>query len=322
MVTNKKPTTYVFELTGRCNQHCSFCYSISYDPLTQKPRKDSLTGQKWISALENIVKCNAKAVDFSGGEPTLHPEFKNILSSAKKLGLYTIVSTNGSTFDQRDIVDCIDEYANCISLSIHGTKKVHNLLKGKGESYNQATASFGHYLSGEKLVKVNSVACKQNKENLYLLGERLGVDCNPFIWKISQVIPRESGLRTRELISINKDEFEEIQKDLIQRFPYAYKENRLIFREDDSDTAILGSSPYIIASSDGSLYVPEGKNHKNLDISILDHHLSEKLLKRLKDCDGFISKLNLNHNKSYTGPEEQIQMLKHLQKTYRLMRYL
>ena len=71
----EKVETFIFELTNKCNENCDFCYSISYDSITGKPRFEQIDKDKVFNILDTICEYGAKSIDFSGGEPTLHPNF-------------------------------------------------------------------------------------------------------------------------------------------------------------------------------------------------------------------------------------------------------
>ncbi|MBN1682005.1 radical SAM protein [Candidatus Bathyarchaeota archaeon] len=83
------------DLTNRCNQNCPICFANSeaagyvYEPTFEQIRemlvilRDQKPNPVWV-------------VQFSGGEPTIHPKIFEIISMAKKFGFrYTIVATNG-----------------------------------------------------------------------------------------------------------------------------------------------------------------------------------------------------------------------------------
>lgn len=85
----------IIDLTNRCNLSCPVCfananatgylYEPSYDDVVRM--LDTLAAQKPVPALR---------VQFSGGEPTLRPDFLKIVKKAKEMGFYYVqVNTNG-----------------------------------------------------------------------------------------------------------------------------------------------------------------------------------------------------------------------------------
>ncbi|MBU4141658.1 radical SAM protein [Patescibacteria group bacterium] len=83
------------DLTNRCNQKCPICFANSaasgylYEPSFQQVKK-------MLEMLRRELPAPCEAVQFSGGEPTLHPDFIKIVELAKKMGFAQIqVATNG-----------------------------------------------------------------------------------------------------------------------------------------------------------------------------------------------------------------------------------
>ena len=88
------------DLTSRCNLSCHVCfadanrypYELSFEQALETLRR--LRGQRPAPSF---------AVQFTGGEPTLHPRFLDILSAARDLGFSHIqVATNGLRFADPD----------------------------------------------------------------------------------------------------------------------------------------------------------------------------------------------------------------------------
>ncbi|MFB6467055.1 radical SAM protein [Cytobacillus sp. Hz8] len=83
----------LIEITERCNLECPICYA---DSSPQKGTFRSLTAIEFM--LEEIIKNERQAdiVQISGGEPTIHPQFFEILDLAKSKPIrHIMVNTNG-----------------------------------------------------------------------------------------------------------------------------------------------------------------------------------------------------------------------------------
>lgn len=110
-------------LTNECDSKCGSC---SYWTHKQNYYLD-------ISKIEKIyyyfAKQGGEAILLTGGEPTLHPDFVEIVRLSREYGFITIVSTNGSRinllFDE--IKDYIDSY--CISFD-GDTRELYKTIRG------------------------------------------------------------------------------------------------------------------------------------------------------------------------------------------------
>jgi uncharacterized radical SAM superfamily Fe-S cluster-containing enzyme len=110
------------DLTNRCNMNCPICFANAnqqgyvYEP-------DFETVCKMLDALraEEPIKCTA--VQFSGGEPTIHPQFVEIIGAAKDRKFAQVqVATNGIEFARKyNLLKAASEAGlNTIYLSFDG----------------------------------------------------------------------------------------------------------------------------------------------------------------------------------------------------------
>ncbi|OGK22734.1 hypothetical protein A3C24_04065 [Candidatus Roizmanbacteria bacterium RIFCSPHIGHO2_02_FULL_37_24] len=79
-------------------------------------------------------KTGFEFVNFTGGEPTLHPNFIEIVKFAKRIGYRTYIGTNGTMLARPDFCEKAAPFLDEISLSIHGyNNSTHDgLVKRKG----------------------------------------------------------------------------------------------------------------------------------------------------------------------------------------------
>ncbi len=88
----------VIDITNRCNLRCPFCFANA-----------TVSGRVCEMSLDQIKDLMAKAftvnkvsppcLQFTGGEPTIHPQFLQALREAKKLGFAQLqIASNGVTF--------------------------------------------------------------------------------------------------------------------------------------------------------------------------------------------------------------------------------
>lgn len=104
------PNHYPFEdlvisLSDRCNLACSYCFNAGsrkhrLDQGKQLRRIDRQTVKKLC---RDFCEKGGTGVVFSGGEPTLNPEFLGFCADAKECGLKTSLITNGTRFGVLDI---------------------------------------------------------------------------------------------------------------------------------------------------------------------------------------------------------------------------
>ncbi|CAL2103603.1 Radical SAM protein [Tenacibaculum sp. 190130A14a] len=100
----------IIEVTDRCNLSCPTCYAGS-SPSYGRHR----TLEEIKEMLDTVVKNEKEpdVVQISGGEPTLHPQFFEILDYAKSLPIrHLMVNTNGIKIaKEKDFVKRLKEYS-------------------------------------------------------------------------------------------------------------------------------------------------------------------------------------------------------------------
>ncbi|MFH2020986.1 MAG: radical SAM protein [archaeon] len=123
------------ELTWRCNAHCRFC---SYWKTPNEPQFDMpfSTAKKFIDGVSKMGK--KPRLEILGGEPTLHPHIKEVISYCKKKQVWPSIVTNGFMFADYDFAKrLIDSGIDSINVSLEGFKEQNDFLRGKG-NYDKA----------------------------------------------------------------------------------------------------------------------------------------------------------------------------------------
>jgi MoaA/NifB/PqqE/SkfB family radical SAM enzyme len=118
-----KPILLQYFVTNRCNAACAFC-TIWQD----KPKADAQPAQV-LQNLADARRAGCRFVDFTGGEPLLHPDLPAFCAAALRLGFITSVTTNCLLFPQR-----ARELAGLVGL-LHfsldaDTAELHNKIRG------------------------------------------------------------------------------------------------------------------------------------------------------------------------------------------------
>ena len=130
--------------TNFCNNNCSFC--IMKKEKNKYPVQ--LSKKTLFKAVKSAKRVGVKLIHFSGGgEPTLHPNIIDAMQLARKLGIKTAISTNGSFFSKE-----LPKVANHIRVSINaGTIKTY-----KDDMKPKAHGLIQVFNNVEKYVKIRN----------------------------------------------------------------------------------------------------------------------------------------------------------------------
>ncbi|MCC6030443.1 MAG: radical SAM protein [Desulfurococcales archaeon] len=100
-VPQKLPSPFliVWNFTNMCNLRCKHCYQRA-----DKPLPDELTLEEKLKLVDQLDKAGVASVALSGGEPTIHPHFLQIVKALSDRGIHAAVATNGWMFADRDFL--------------------------------------------------------------------------------------------------------------------------------------------------------------------------------------------------------------------------
>ena len=87
------------ELTERCNNNCIHCY-INQPEASIRAQEKELSTEKIKEILDEASSLGCLDVRFTGGEPLLRKDFKEIYIYARKLGLRANIFTNATLIDE------------------------------------------------------------------------------------------------------------------------------------------------------------------------------------------------------------------------------
>ncbi len=102
------------ELTSSCNLSCPMCYASS------GPGGTHLSYEDCCRAIDRLVQVEGRpeVLQLSGGEPTIHPEFRRLLTYAISQPIdYIMINTNGIRFaNDPDLVSFVAEHRDRVEI--------------------------------------------------------------------------------------------------------------------------------------------------------------------------------------------------------------
>jgi len=115
---DRSPIGAAIKITQRCNLRCSHC-------AWEKKTDDALSFREWKKIIDSLYRKGVAVIAVEGGEPTLHPDARQIVSYIRKRGMYCILITNGT----RDI----SHYnPDVFWISVDGMERTHDEIRGMG----------------------------------------------------------------------------------------------------------------------------------------------------------------------------------------------
>ena len=136
------PRRLTVELTNVCNLHCSYCLrdedALHHDPAAFLPVdlfERAIGDARELMGIEQIM--------FTGGEPTLHPRFGDIIAAVANQSLKCSFVTNGWHFDRVwPLVTGRRETVTHVAFSLDGvSRETHDRWRGEG-SFDRLVRAF------------------------------------------------------------------------------------------------------------------------------------------------------------------------------------
>lgn len=116
--------------TRRCNLRCLHCYSLS-----GPKERDELDVALLCAAITDANQAGYTVASFSGGEPLLYPQLRQLLDHAHLCGMVTTVTTNGMLLDERRL-ETLRGGADLIAISLDGIPKSHNVIRASSRAFD------------------------------------------------------------------------------------------------------------------------------------------------------------------------------------------
>ncbi|RLI42666.1 radical SAM/SPASM domain-containing protein [Candidatus Bathyarchaeota archaeon] len=171
------PFLIVWNFTNACNLRCKHCYQNA----GPKPLPGELTFEEKLSVLNQLDEMEIPLIAFSGGEPTIHPDFIPIVREASRRGIYTAVATNGLAFADESFTDkALKAGLKYVEVSLDSTDpRVHDEFRGVKGAWELAVRGIKNVVKhGGASTGIAMTLTKLNKDqigDMIRLGEELGV---------------------------------------------------------------------------------------------------------------------------------------------------
>lgn len=153
----RTPPLAWLELTRKCNLTCEHCYIDA-----GRKREQEMPTARWLSLLDEMASMGVWAVAFTGGEPTLHPDFVAIVQHARKRNLLVGIATHGM-FLTEELLDAIPSRGVLISVSIDD---LHEGRRGHSAPTEAAKASILRAQERGFLTNVMTNTHRRNRDGL------------------------------------------------------------------------------------------------------------------------------------------------------------
>jgi len=158
---NPEPTKRAVIDIGRpCNVRCSFCYYCYQEPSPFVP---------FETLKQQIIEAKNRGndtIDFTGGEPTMHPQIVELVRVCSDNGMKSCIITNAVLLFKDSLLDrLLGEGLSDLLISIQGLGEVHNKSVG-AKTYERVIRAIDFMHDNSRFYRTNTTLTMDNYENL------------------------------------------------------------------------------------------------------------------------------------------------------------
>ena len=206
----RAPLYVAWEITHRCNARCLHCYSDSGPDASCEAE---LSTAEALSVIDQLADAGLLVLAFSGGEPLMRSDWRELVRHAVELGLSVNVGTNGSAITERTADELRQLGVKSITVSLDSDKaEVHDAFRRLPGLYQRSIRAIRLLVEKGVRVVVGFTPTRLNWKDgraVIELAYRLGADAV----NLSEYVPAGRGSLA---LALAPDELKEVLDEWIQ----------------------------------------------------------------------------------------------------------
>lgn len=191
---------FFIEINSTCNLNCKHCY-------IPPQQKQSILSLEEISKVLDIVNKEwgqSVGLALTGGEPLMHPKFKDITKLLNKYNFRWSLATNGLLLDEESIDLLMKNGCSTMTISLDGNEKTHEIQRNKKGTYSKTLEVVDMLIKKDfPNMFITSTIHNGNidsLEDIYLLIKKYG---NKITWRINPLLYCENAKRNNLTINMS-----------------------------------------------------------------------------------------------------------------------
>lgn len=202
----KAPLSVCWQITTKCNLNCKYCLSNS-----GKDAEYGVDTKTAKDAINEFGRLGINRLDFTGGEPLVRKDLKELIMQSKSNNINTIVTTNTIMLNDTNIEWL--KLADVVQVSIDGPETIHNEQR-QANVYKLTIENIKKLRDAGCKVRLNSFIYNSNKEYVEELIE-LSKNLQLFSHLFIMFTPQGRGRNHKEEI-IEEKEIEIIKEKILK----------------------------------------------------------------------------------------------------------
>ena len=193
------PLIVGWELTLACNLRCRHCGSDA-----GRARADELTLQEALNICDQLPPLLVQEVNFTGGEPLLHPDWPAIVERLRMLRIQTKMLTNGLLLRPDVVRRMADLGVAAVGVSLDGGEATHDRIREDPGLFRRALAGMEELRRADIPSTVITTVNALNIDELPALADLL-VAAGVKRWQVQPIFPTGRSGDAVELLLSDAD---------------------------------------------------------------------------------------------------------------------
>ena len=200
------PRRIYFQITRNCNLQCDYCFIKAAKGLAHVPTSAAMDIAAFLGR-HGLVE-----VRLTGGEPTTHPDFFEILHKFREEGVYVSVATNG-VMDRRTLEQLAEEQNLWVICSVDGNRATHNRYRRGTFDTIIGNLRYLKQRNPATRIRLTTVLTRRNKGQMFELARI----CRSLDAESITVIPLRPQVRNPDVVGdmVTASEFKQVIEDLV-----------------------------------------------------------------------------------------------------------
>lgn len=157
---NPKLTSFQIELTSCCNERCIHCY------IPHEFKEGIISDNLYYSVLDQLQDLGTWHITLSGGEPMMHPHFKEFLRTAKEHDFYVTVLSNLTLLDDETVNIMAEGNKTSVQVSLYSMDPTtHDQITQLPGSFEKTLAAIEELIAHDIPVQISCPTMKANKND-------------------------------------------------------------------------------------------------------------------------------------------------------------
>lgn len=160
------PLSGTFELTPVCNMACKMCY-VRMTRQQQEAIAPLRSAEQWLALGQQAADAGMLYLLLTGGEPFLHPQFREIFQGLHRQGLILSINSNGTLIDEKTVAWLQETPPVRVNVTLYGASNAtYERLCGNPNGFTEATRAIQLLREAGISVKLNCSLTPHNAQDL------------------------------------------------------------------------------------------------------------------------------------------------------------